>query len=135
MRFFALAALAYVATAVQIEEAEPTQLAPAEEVEEIEMPEDMEPASDNEMAELEEVADDDENLELASADAKPTDEQDFVEEHVDEASGKKVYIHYKNVLKRRKVLGGYKMKPYKSSRNVVTRVTVIKHRKVPYYKW
>ena len=74
MRFFALAALAYVATAVQIEEAEPTQLAPAEEVEEIEMPEDMEPASDNEMAELEEVADDDENLELASADAKPTDE-------------------------------------------------------------
>ena len=134
MRFFALAALAYVATAVTIE-AEPTdidnelvemnedEMAPADEVEEVEMPE------------AEPVSDEDDLVEVAAEDMNLPDgtERTFAEESVDENNQRKItYIKRRKVLvkyrkgsKRVRKMVGYRWKTY-------TKTKVYK-KKVP--KW
>ena len=93
MRFFALAALAYVATAVQIE-AEPTELAPADELEEVELPE----PKEDEMVELDEKPTEEDDLAELPEGAEPCaadapEEQVAVEEGVDEESGRRRVKH------------------------------------------
>ena len=124
MRFFAIAALAAIATAVQVEEtaeAPVADLAAPEDQEELALDENEEEENDNEFVEVPE----DEAKLLQWDESMPEDQDQTL---VQEDASADAERHVVKKIKYKRVFAGYKYKTYR-------RRYVAGYRRIPIYRW